>query len=179
MGYAKLTKAQEALLQRVVEGKRVYDIGCGDMELTHVVARYAKRVNAIDPNYRFKPSTKTITFKKLTADSACKVWPSELPVVLLSWPLSSYIDGVLPLLKRAETIVYIGKNTDGVACGFVEMWRYLTTRKLVVEIPASHNTMLVYSSDTFAHSEYRSEEEIGGLLVGSKLCSLPYGTLRR
>jgi hypothetical protein len=68
------------------------------------------------------------------------------------------------LLQRAFRVVYIGCNTGGSACGEHAMWLHLAKRMLFKEVRDEHNCLHCYSLVTHADPQFRSEEEICGLL---------------
>ena len=66
-----------------------------------------------------------------------------IDVAFVSWPTNTGLPGLVDLLKKAKTVVYIGKNTDGSCCGNEDFFKYMLTRKLVRYRPNEHNTMIV------------------------------------
>lgn len=67
------------------------------------------------------------------------------PVVFASW-IPTNTDGVVPILADAKTIVSISKNTDGVACGYREMWAHLRGREILAYLPRPANVVTIYGS---------------------------------
>lgn len=172
MPYWRLNAAQAAVLLDYVKGDTVYELGCGDLSLARIMATTAKWVHAADkempmarvdhgrqievpilPNLSFYPQT----FKQLR-------WPEHLDCVVVSWPPTHRMPGFMELVQRAFRVVYIGCNTDGSACGDHALWLHLTKRMLVHEVRERHNCLHCYSLVTHQDPQFRSEEEICGLL---------------
>jgi hypothetical protein len=45
---------------------------------------------------------------------------------------------------QAETLVYLGKNTDGSACGFPGLFEVLARREILAYVPDRPNTLIIY-----------------------------------
>jgi len=172
MPYWRLNKVQQAVLLEFVRGDTVYELGCGDLSLAKLMATTAKWVHAADkhaptsrrdhgrrvkvpilPNLSFYWQA----FEKLR-------WPKHLDCVVVSWPITDVVPGLLELVRRGFRVVYIGSNTRGSACGDHMLWLHLTKRALLHEVPDRHNCLHCYSLVTHADPQFRSEEEVCGLL---------------
>lgn len=179
---ANLTHSQARCLRSVVQNRTVHDIGCGSGELSRWMAQNgAWRVYAVDkdigtlpkkfaqPNVVRVAASFAAYSKKLAGDVG--------DVAVISWPWDSKHDGLVELLRKFTVVVYIGKNTDGSACGSNDLWQHLTTRALREEIPDQRNVLLHYGPEVFDKPALRSEEEIAGLLNTGMFNIVEYGTL--
>ena len=146
-----------------VKGDTVWELGCGNLALAREMAVTARWVHAADKNRiscRDKPDN--VTFYRQHYHEL--QWPEWLDCVVTCWPMTCSAPGFMEILKRAFRVVYIGCNTGGVACGTHEMWLHLTKRMLVHEVRDKHNCLHCYSLVSHADPQFRSEEEIAGLL---------------
>jgi hypothetical protein len=144
--YAHLTPKMRRVLREYAENRLVYDLGAGDCKLAQQVAKYARSVFAVDP--RIPGSLHTdgnIVYIPWTFDKFMDGVEPPYEVALVSWPLNNdrAMRTLLPILAQAATVIYIGCNTDGTACGTPDLFRYFARRTLLAEIPNRRNTMLV------------------------------------
>lgn len=172
MPYWRLNEVQKAVLLDFVKGETVWELGCGDLSLASLMAQTAQWVHAADkekpsvrpdhgrqietpslPNLSFYPQT----FKQLR-------WPEHLDTVVTCWPVTHKVPGFMEIVQRAFRVVYIGCNTGGSACGEHALWLHLTKRMLVHEVPDQRNCLHCYSLVTHKDPQFRSEEEVLGLL---------------
>lgn len=65
-------------------------------------------------------------------------------MAFVSWPANRPDEGLLTLLKRAATLIYLGKCTDGTCCGWPGLFTYFLSRELLVHVPDEYNTLFVY-----------------------------------
>jgi hypothetical protein len=156
MPYGTLTSEQEKLVERFVRGQVVYDLGAGDLYLTCELLRLgAVRVIAIDKeDFRRYGIPDEVVYRKMLFRD---VKETSIDTAFVSWP-SNYDNGLLPLLRRSKTIIYLGKNTDGTACGIPSMFRYLLKRKAEC-IPDRKNTLICYTDVLEASRIPLKEEE--------------------
>lgn len=155
MPYGTLNAAQEECLKKLVAGKVVYDLGAGDLVLAHKLLELGTtKVVAIEKErffiYNVAPEIEVRAeyFQHMDED---------IDIAFVSWP-ANYDNGLLPILKRTKTIIYLGKNTDGSSCGTPDMFLYLLTRKIEQHIPSRRNTLICYS-DTLEEKRYPLLEE--------------------
>lgn len=141
MPYGKLSCAQADILRRHLGGRVVHDLGAGNLGLTRrlldlgalsVVAVDKERLPRLrDPRIRCVSTT----FEK------CLDTPD---VAFVSWPSNRPLPGLVPLLHRAQLVIYLGKNTDGSACGHWTLFSSLLHREVLAYLPERENTMIVY-----------------------------------
>lgn len=157
--YGRLSNAQVDALRPFVAGRRVADLGAGQLNLSlALVAMGAAEVLAIDK--REMPavqSPRLVLLRSQFGDVRL-----ELDVAFLSWPPNYTTPGLLQLLSGAKTIVYLGKNSDGSACGTPALFSFFLRREVVCYVPERPNTMIVYGQRL---EELRRPcgEEVGGL----------------
>lgn len=176
MPYWRMTKAQEGALREAIEGKTVIDIGCGDGALSVWCAQYAEHVTAIDKDGSRFPTAKfdNITFEQKYFDRGMGI----ADVLLLSWPPNSTrFSGIEVMARYFNYVVYLGKSTDGTACGPVEMWEHLIKRELISCTRDRANTLLVYGPGS-AEGRDLDEEELAGVSNTGMFRFIEYGELR-
>ena len=165
MPYWRLNEVQKMVLLDFVKGETVYDLGCGDLSLARLMATTAKQVEAVDketPDWSDLPAN--LNFWANTFAEVAKKWPKHLDTVVTCWPQTTRMPGFTELVHRAFRVVYIGCNTDGSACGDHALWLNLTKRMLVHEVRDRPNCLHCYSLVTHQDPQFRSEEEVCGLL---------------
>jgi hypothetical protein len=142
MNYSRLTPEMKRVLSQTATGE-VWDLGSGPFPGVFwegIPQREERRVTAIDKT-PFR-NTKGVTPMKATFLDA-QTLLGQADVALLSWPVNWRTPGLIPLLERADTLIYIGKNTCGTACGWPLLYQYFLSRELILELPDRMNTMLV------------------------------------
>lgn len=162
MAYWRLNPFQRATLLDFVKGDTVYELGCGDLSLAKLMATTAKWVHAADKEFARVPALPNLSFYNMPL--ARLQWPIHLDCVVVAWPQTTHVPGLLELVQRAFRVVYIGCNTDGSACGDHALWLHLTKRMLVHEVRDRYNCLHCYSLVTHNDPQFRSEEEVCGLL---------------
>jgi hypothetical protein len=148
MSYGELYDQQRVALVPYIKGTEVYDLGAGNLKLSHELIHLgASAVNAIDKEHMPAPLVPGVkTFRKTFA-----AFQKRLPdgaVVFLSWPPNHEMPELWQLLRRAEVIIYLGKNTDGRMCGTPALFKHLLTRRLDEYVPHGNNSMIVYGPAT-------------------------------
>lgn len=141
----KPTDNQWRLICEAVNDRHVHDFGSGEGGITHMLSKHAATVVAVDKNNVFARSGSSVSnIEWIEAwfedyNTRC----DEVDVAFISWPLNHRDVALYSLLKRARTIIYLGKNTDGIVCGFPDMFRMFAWRDLLAHIPDRHNTLLI------------------------------------
>lgn len=163
-----MSDAQCALLRPVVAGRVVHDLGAGDLGMAHLLVHLgASRVVAIDkcesPAVRALKKGGPIEFHRSFHDEYLKDhWEVPVDVAFMSWPYNMLDLGLLLLAARAKTIVYLGINVGGGACGFPDLFHHFLTRKLEHHCPNARNTLLILGGELDSPREPVYEER-GGL----------------
>src|SRR6185295_6166075 len=65
--------------------------------------------------------------------------------------------GLSELVRRANVVIYLGKNTDGTVCGGGGLWCELIQREILSYEPDPKNTLIVYGPARVGR-ELRGEE---------------------
>jgi len=142
VGYGRLNQAQRLAVAPHLVGKTIHDLGAGDLELAQeCLSLGAWHVVAIDKEMS-RRKQKGITKLHLNFSE----FKDPAPTVVLSWPVNWVVEGLLRIVREAETVVYIGTNTNGMACGTKILWKHLATREVLAHVPVHGNTMIVYGA---------------------------------
>ena len=156
----KLNDEQEAVLRNFVMGYNVHDIGSGQLGLSRkLIELGAHTVTAIDKLYA---DFRNNNFKD------CAPWVPPHPgitlvgeyfeeyasyghfidVAFVSWPEAYHPDnGLVALLTGVRTVIYLGTNFDGTACGSIALFQHLSRRNILATVPHKWNTLLVYGNE--------------------------------
>lgn len=151
-GWGKLSAHQVRRVANTVRGRIVHDLGAGSLGFALAALRMgAQRVVAVDCE-RFprvavlgdKLELHEQTFERYLHAQVAADARFQLDVVALVWPVNHLLPGLVPLVRRARAVVYLGKNTDGMACGGADLWRELTHRQVVAHVPDPKNDLIIY-----------------------------------
>src|ERR1700677_837613 len=129
MTWGRLDTAQAEALAAVVRGRTVHDLGCGDRVLSEAIVRLgAVEVIAVDRRQRtdWEPAP-SVTSVRANFDEYAITDP-VIDVAFVSWPVTRVEPSLLELLRRAKTVAYLGKCTDGVICGWPGLFRHFLGR---------------------------------------------------
>jgi len=141
MGFGVLSEAQKLAITPFVKGFLVHDLGAGDLQLSEELVRLgAKLVVAIDGKpYRGQAP------RNVTPITACfDEYHGLIRTAFVSWPRNTFDFGLVRLIERAHFVLYLGKNSDGSACGFPQFWEVLRAREVLTHVPDRENTLIVY-----------------------------------
>lgn len=166
LGYGKLIAGHVKALRPHVAGRVVHDLGAGDMEKARLLLHLgAEKVHAVEKDsYPFSLPLRIDRHEMYFKDYR----PAEIDVAFLSWPSNHLLEGLLPLLVKAKTIIYLGKNTDGTSCGFPALFVYLTTRRLLVHKPHPRNTLIIVG-ERLRKPRAPEHEELAGIRAYDEL----------
>jgi hypothetical protein len=159
MAHGEFRDNQAATVAGFVKGKIVHDLGCGDLHLAHQLVKFgAEKVIAVDKSMHLPYSR----LQKLQGIEFVGKYFHDFhePVetAFLSWPVNWYDYGLGKILDRAKTVIYLGSNLDGSACGYSDMWMVLSHRNILAHIPSYTNTLIVYGSDFVKRSRVPEEQ---------------------
>lgn len=176
-----MTPEQLSALSSIIHGRHLLDLGSGDLERAKLcLARGAASVTCIDPSSPLERDTPNLLVIQRYAQWALAN-PGALPpydMALMGWPNNN--DSPSPAylqLSSGVPILYIGTNTDGIACGGPLLWRGLLSRAVEEYVPGRSNTLILYSAAELERARgegARYHEEAG---AGSKE-ALPYSDNR-
>lgn len=148
MPYGTITPEMEVLLRQAVAGKYVWDLGAGDGGHARMLLRLgAKHVTLIDKDWHVhhrKPwrcTGTTVDARPYYEVSDTMVAPPD--VAWLSWPTNTVLHGLIPILERTPTVIYLGSNTGGTACGSKKLFTHFAGRELTGHIGHMQNSLLL------------------------------------
>lgn len=163
MSYARLSPEQTEALRRHVKGRVVHDLGAGLCNLSVALLDLgAKRVIAIEKekmpvldrpglvqvraSFQDAAGSEDVEHAWGRAEiERAREFVRSIDVAFLSWPPNYPVPGLLDLLERARSVVYVGKNTDSSACGWGRLFRLaLIPRRVLAHVPDPKNTLIVY-----------------------------------
>lgn len=143
MGYYTLTEDMAAAIGMVVEDEEVWDLGAGHDPLSLNFLSIIRRLNLVEKeNYFLKESKKVKVYNKYFIDLDIETLGG---VAILSWPSNNRLQGLVPLLRRFHTIVYLGKNNKYSVCGNFNLYTYLISREPLFYVPHPQNDLIIYS----------------------------------
>lgn len=157
MPYGRLNERQRKAVSKHIRGKVIHDLGAGDLGLSTELLRLgAAEVYAVDKEDtpRFLPRRlhyKSAYFNEIT---------SRMDTVFLSWP-TNHEAHLLPHLAQAQTLIYLGKNTDGTSCGTPALFRAMIRRDLLDYEPDKHNCLVIVGRCLETPREPTGEELAG------------------
>lgn len=157
MAYGKLSDAQRDALRPHVSGLKVHDLGAGTCELSRELLDLgATSVVAID--------TQDMPFVDRRIERVqdpFQLYRDPISVAFVSWPINREDRGLMRLVREAKKVVYLGKNTDGVMCGWPGLFNELVKRKVLAYIPERKNTLIVYGGQSHSKRKFLGEEHAG------------------
>ena len=163
MSYGHLSEKQAAIVRRHVTGKEVHDLGAGFLELAHELLKLgATKIIAIEKE--FLPVCEDARIERLKmyfADYDALGSGGPIDIAFISWPANRHDQGLLDLVSRAETVIYLGKNSDGSSCGHPRLFYALLHRELLDYLPERKNTLIVYGKKRNEPRPPRGEERAG------------------
>jgi hypothetical protein len=141
---SRLNIEQQAVVARTVAGFCVYDLGAGNLDMTRLMLTLrASSVVAIDkeemPPFHH-PDVKCIRRRF----DEFERFPADGDAALVSWPVNHPNPGLVRMLDAAPIIIYIGKNTDGSACGDRKLFEAFLGRRLIAYVPDRANVVAIY-----------------------------------
>lgn len=161
MGYGQLSAAQSTALSIYVRGRVVHDLGAGDLELSRKLIKLgARRVHAVDKLEKFYYASKLDAGLSYKSCYFHELPDTPMDVLFMSWPVN-YEANLLPHVLRAGMVIYLGKNTDGSACGTPGLFEVMLRRKLHAYVPARKNSLVITGAYLDCPREPAGEERAG------------------
>lgn len=173
--FGTLTNKQLSVLVQYTKGKVVHDLGAGSLELARIVRSGHRR------GRRTGGACKVIAIDKERVsppDDPCieVVWTlfsnykDPIDTALISWPINHPDSGLLDLVERSRIVIYIGKNTDGLMCGWPGLFWTFLSRELLAYVPDRKNVLAVYGWE-LPSPRRPTGEELAGLTTYEKMYS--------
>lgn len=158
MGYGAFNEAQRQAIRGYVRGRVVHDLGAGDLTLSRELLRLgARRVIAHDKCFNVGARSKSLKDVRWGWSTRQKNCPLELRqgyfqdyvgrpprLALLSWPVNYDGIGLAELVERIPTVMYLGTNVGGSACGGDDLWEHLRRREVLTYVADRKNTLIIY-----------------------------------
>jgi len=158
MVYQILSENQKQALIRAIKGQTVHDLGACDLILTRELVKLgAKQVIAIDK----KPVAIPYSDEPIQLVTGYFVdYQTPIDIAFVAWPHQDPIvgEGLVNLINRARIVIYLGKNTDGIACGFADFFKALLKRDMINYVPNRANTLIIYEKKLKVARYPRGEE---------------------
>jgi hypothetical protein len=153
------TEDQWSCIKRFIQGRQVTDLGAGTYYLAkQLVNMGARKVIAVDVERR---PVNNLSYVEVV-QSRAEYYHEPIDVLFVSWPSNNQsMHGFISACERASNIIYLGKNTDGAACGTPAFFRYLLGRKVLAYLPDQRNTLIVYGGVINGMRESFGEELAG------------------
>lgn len=160
MPYGAPSVQQLSVVREFVRDRVVHDFGAGDLVLSKMlVALGARRVVAVDKE-PMSGSFAAVECVRARFDELLDTL-NMVEVAFVSWPQNRHDTALLTLLQRAKTCIYLGKNTDGSACGHPELFKHFLKRELLVYKAERRNTLIIYGEGAIDPRKPRGEEMAG------------------
>lgn len=165
--YGRLNEKQRESVAFHVKGKHVHDLGAGNGMLSlELLQLGAAKVTAID---RHEVPVKDPRIEVLKAyfhdltSSRYGQHPGDLKpeVVFVSWPPNHHDAHLWRLCREAAVTIYLGKNSDGMACGQPEMFENMVHRELLAYVPDRQNTLIIVGGSLSTKRKPMGEERAG------------------
>lgn len=155
------TPRQWAAIQKSIHGRHVHDLGACDGALTVRLAEHASYVVGVEKDPYTPPTHPKIEWVQTYFDEYDAKSDVKIDVAFLSWPANRRSVGLFSMIYRAKTVIYLGKNTDGIVCGVPEIFQLFAYRKLEVYIPHHRNSLVILGEQLDDRRELTGEEYAG------------------
>lgn len=163
----------EPQLRAACAGLRVIDLGAGGFTTARLLKGHAQSVTLVDRDWPHAvrevlagtrhptgPLTPMQHARVVDARfSEILVEPGSYDVAILAWPLNRYLPGLIEILVNIPSVVYLGCNWNGSACGDGVLFKHLITRPVGVEAANAANALTVYGAP-LPPEEWRTDEAL-------------------
>lgn len=154
--YGGLSASQEKVLGRLVRGRVVTDLGAGDCGYARKLLDLgAQRVVAVDKSFYHSFADPRIEL----VERYFRDFEDDIDLAFVSWPVNWSTPGLVPALERASQVVYLGKTTDGLMCGWDGFWRHLQGRSVLSYHPEPTNSLIVYGGACLTARDLLADEK--------------------
>lgn len=125
-----------------VRDREVVDLGCYNLVHCHMLVEHgATKVIGIDRNRTSAVSEYPYHIE--VRQQHFEDFHDPVDVAFMSWPVN-WQCGLAPIARRANTVIYLGSNMSGSACGDPTLFEVLRQRENPVYIPDFKNTLAIY-----------------------------------
>jgi hypothetical protein len=164
--WGQCSPKQRRVIKSIIAGRVVHDLGAGSGAMAELLVELGARSVILvdqdeDERHAPKGSTRlTTSFFALAANA------QRIDVAFVSWPPTSAAEvaGLPTLCGSAETVIYLGKSTDGTACGSSDLFERFLRREVLHYVPERRNTLIVYGKVRGLRTRLPRGEELAGLL---------------
>lgn len=158
MAFGRISDDQWRIISKHVKDRVVHDLGAGRCDNSLLLLGHgAKKVVAVDKEPMPEPGDPRLRTVRTYFDG----YRPNVDVAFVAWPINSPQAGLVPILRRAKKVIYVGKNTDGTMCAWPGFWHALAEREVLDYAPEPRNTLIVYGDQT--GSRPLRGEEIAGI----------------
>jgi hypothetical protein len=156
--YGRLNEKQRESVALHVKGKHVHDLGAGNGMLSLELLKLgAAKVTAID-RHEVPVTDPRIEVRQGYFHDFQMLRPD---VVFVSWPPNHKDYDLFRLCRDARVTIYVGKNTDGTACGQPELFEDMLHRKLLAYHADRQNTLIIVGKAVRRKRSPMGEERAG------------------
>ena len=139
--YGQLNELQREEVSFQVKGKHVHDLGAGNGNLALELLKLgAAKVTAIDKHLTLVTTDPRLEILEGSFQDYQDLSPE---VAFVSWPSNHPNPYLRQICRRAKVVIYLGKNTDGSACGQPEFFDDQLYRELLAYHSDRFNTLVV------------------------------------
>lgn len=169
MSYGTLDAHQSKALASFVKGRSIFDFGAGDCKLSQKLLKLgATGVQAVDqlepPRRKLPCNLRYLQRRFRDLDTR------NYGTIFISWPTNDPgCSWLATVVSKSDRTIYLGKNTDGTACGNPEFFRELVHRELLAYVPSPMNTLIIVGERLPTKREPMPEELAGLTLYTSPI----------
>lgn len=165
MPFGLLTSEMRTVLAEHVRGRTVHDLGAGDLvracELSELGAESVLAFDKMDRRSVRELPGNVLSFRMSFEQILTETDLRPIDIAFVAWPANWRLPGLLELLERSRTICYLGINDEFTACGWPDLFSYLSTREVLSEVNHPRNDLLVYGKVLEHRRQLRPEERRG------------------
>jgi hypothetical protein len=157
-----LTPEMTQALTPFVQGRHIFDLGAYDLRLSKTLVDIgASKVTAVDRSEMPSPSR---LYPEIETVQAYFKDVAPVEAAFVSWPVN-WPCALLEVIQNADLVIYLGRNTDGMVCGYEALWRHLRGRDVLCHIPCPVNTLVVYGKPLKVPREKGLPEEMAAVYL--------------